>query len=124
MPNCGLPRACPGKPNCVRLKRLKNSERNSRPTVSVSFVRLKSAKSKLLIPCARSFGSTRLAVPKVKAAGCEKQEVLNHRLSFDCAEPEICASQPETTFGREPPPKELVRLEAVPKRSGNPLCAV
>src|SRR5215475_23168 len=82
---------------------------------------LKSAKSKLLVPWPRREGSRRLSLPNVKAGGETKHEVLNHRLSFDCAEPETELSQPGTTFGRELPPKELVRLVFVLSPNGKPL---
>src|SRR5262244_2446708 len=69
-----------GGPNCGRLKRLKNSARNSRPSLSAGpkVVLLNTAKSKLRIPCWRRLESTRGSFPNVNALGCEKQEVLNH----------------------------------------------
>src|SRR5467141_617801 len=76
-----------GGANCVRLKRLKNSVRNSRPSFSSGpkRVRLNREKSQLLTPDARRFASVRDSFPKVKSAGDVKQAVLNH--SFSLAEP-------------------------------------
>jgi len=50
--------------------------------------------------------------------------VLNHLEILDCAEPEISAWQPETTLGRDPPPNEFVRFDAVVKCNGKPLWKV
>src|SRR5580704_13306820 len=105
-PKDELPTEVFGGANCVRLKRLKNSVRNSRPNFSSGPKRvlLKSEKSQLLTPEARRLGSTRDALPNTKSAGEEKHAVLNHALSF--ADPPAGADllHPATTFGREPPP--------------------
>src|SRR6266481_9425161 len=98
-----------GGANCVRLKRLKNSLRNSSPSLSSgpNRVRLNSAKSKLFTPAPRSLGSVRDSSPKVKSAGEAKQAVLNH--SAICGMPDgLDVLQPGTLFGREPPPYEVV----------------
>src|SRR5438132_1095096 len=87
---------------------------------SVIAVVLKRAKSQLAMPAPRIVGSRRPAVPNANAGGGVKHEVLNNWLSLDCAEPATDLSQPATTFGREPPPKELVRLEFVVSPKGNP----
>src|SRR5437899_435456 len=68
----------------------------------------------------RRVGSSRLSVPKANAGGGVKHDVLNHWLSRAWAEPATDLSQPAITFGREPPPKELVRLEFVVNPSGKP----
>src|SRR5882724_9778202 len=69
-----------GGANCVRLKMLKNYVRNSNPKrpSRPNIVLLNKEKSKLLIPCARSWGSTRGSSPNVKSAGAVKHAVLNH----------------------------------------------
>src|SRR5258706_3681060 len=69
-----------GGANCVRLKMLKNSARNSNPSLSSGPKRvlLNSAKSKLFIPDPRILGSTRASLPNVKSAGAVKHPVLNH----------------------------------------------
>src|SRR5712664_3775592 len=120
-----------GGANCVLLKMLKNSVRNSRPSRSLvaNFVLLNSEKSKLSIPCERSRGSTRGSFPKVKSGGAVKQEVLNHRgapklfgsPSFAVAVPDSDVRQPGIKFGREPPPNSVVPLSCpFVKTSGNP----
>src|SRR6266850_1170074 len=60
-----------GGANCVRLKILKNSLRNSIPSLSSGPKRvlLNNAKSKFLTPDPRSVGSARDSLPKVKSAG-------------------------------------------------------
>src|SRR5260370_18954433 len=70
-----------GGANCVLLKILKNSGRNSRSSRSLAanLVLLNKEKSKLFTPSERSRGSTRGSVPKVKSGGAIKQEELNHR---------------------------------------------
>src|SRR5258707_14660833 len=99
-----------GGANCVRLKILKNSLRNSSPSFSSGPKRvlLNNAKSKFLIPEPRSVGSVRDSLPKVKSGGSVKQAVLNH--SFSCPLPlrGDALLQPATTFGREPAPKRVV----------------
>jgi len=98
-----------GGANCVRLKILKNSLRNSSPSLSSGPKRvlLNSAKSKFLIPDPRSVESARDSLPKVKSAGCVKQAVLNH--SFSCPRPlkGDALLHPATTFGRECAPKSV-----------------
>src|SRR5258707_12188990 len=111
-----------GGANCVRLKRLKNSLRNSSPNLlsGPNWVRLNSAKSKLFTPEPRSLGSVRDSLPKTKSGGETKQAVLNHSLS--AATPDgLDVLQPGTLFGREPPPNEVVKL-ALPlvKTNGKP----
>lgn len=69
-------KAVPGNPNCSRLNKLKNSVRNCRLVRSVIPVVLKMAKSKLLIPSARSVASTRDSSPNPQAGGPAKQAVL------------------------------------------------
>src|SRR6202008_3228337 len=49
-PKLLAPKVVPGAANCERLNKLKNSVRNSRFVLSVKFVRLKMAKSKLIMP--------------------------------------------------------------------------
>ena len=107
LPKLADGRKLSGGPNCWRLKRLKNSVRNSRPSLSAgpNVVLLNTAKSKLRIPCWRSLESTRGSFPNVNAFGCEKQEVLNHSFSLDSALPDNFALQPRTRLGRAPAPK-------------------
>src|SRR5437899_658520 len=98
-----------GGANCVRLKRLKNSPRNSSPSLlsGPNWVRLNKAKSKLFTPEPRSLGSVRDSSPKTKSGGETKQAVLNH--SFSAATPDgLPLLHPGTTSGREPPPYEPV----------------
>src|SRR5258707_12675686 len=120
-----------GGANCVLLKILKNSVRNSRSSRSLAanLVLLNKEKSKLFTPSERSRGSTRGSVPKVKSGGAIKQEELNHRSAlrllglpnFDAAAPDTDEGQPDTRFGREPPPKRVVPLSCpLVKTSGNP----
>src|SRR6266478_4452995 len=120
-----------GRANCFRLKILKNSFRYSRPSRSLApnLVLLKREKSKLSTPSARSRGSTRGSFPKVKSGGAEKQEALNHRGAFRLfGSPSLAVAaagtdvvQPDTRFGREPPPKSVVPLSCpLVKTSGNP----
>src|SRR5713226_982861 len=110
---------------------LKNSVRSSRPnrSLAANLVLLNSEKSKLLIPCARSLGSTRGSLPKVKSAGAAKHDVLNHLVafalfgspSFVVGAPETDASQPDRKSGREPPPKRVVPFTCpLLKINGNP----
>src|ERR1700674_3565022 len=110
---------------------LKNSVRNSKPNRSLvaNLVILINAKSKLSIPPARSRGSTRGSFPNVKSAGAAKHAVLNHLETLnpfgppgrEVALPEADGSQPETRFGREPPPKSVVPLTCpFVKTSGKP----
>src|SRR5216683_1203876 len=120
-----------GGANCVLLKMLKNSVRNSRPSRSfaANFVLLNREKSKLSIPCERSRESTRGSSPKVKSGGAAKQEGLNHSgavglfgsPSLAVAAPGTDVWQPDTRLGREPPPKSVVPLSCpFVKTSGNP----
>src|SRR4029077_16501022 len=104
--------------NCVRLKMLKNSVRNSRSSLSLApnLVLLKREKSKLSTPSERSRGSARGSFPNVKSEGAVKQEVSNHlgapvllgSPSFAVAAPDTATLQSGTRFGREPPPKSVV----------------
>src|SRR5713101_2525356 len=98
-PKFGLVKVPLGGPNCGWLKRLKNSVRNSRYALSVTLVLLKTAKSKLVMPCCRSDGSTRASLPKPQSGGATKQLVLNQPLSLDTGLPEASLLQPGTTFG-------------------------
>src|ERR1700675_5039992 len=92
----GLPlKPVPGMEKYGWLKMLKNSVRNSIPTLSPMLVRLNSAKSQLLTPGPRSTGSTRDSVPAPQSGGAAKQEVLNHWLRV--REPFL--EHPGTTFG-------------------------
>src|SRR5215468_6802514 len=98
-----------GGANCVRLKRLKNSDRNSSPSLSSgpNRVRLNRAKSQLFTPEPRSEGSVRDSSPKTKSGGETKHAVLNHSVSAETPEG-LPLLQPGTTSGREPPPNEVV----------------
>src|SRR6266481_2454904 len=73
-----------GGANCVRLNRLKNSVRNSSPSLlsGPNCVRLNNEKSKLFTPEPRRLESVRDSLPKVKSAGETKQAELNHSLSL------------------------------------------
>ena len=71
------------------------------------------------MPCWRRLESTRGSFPNLKSAGCEKHEVLNHRVYLDCAEPSIALLQPGVTFGRSPVFRPFVLGVAVIPR-GNP----
>src|SRR5258707_5257041 len=64
-----------GGPNCTRLKVLKNSVRNCRPSLSSGpkFVVLNIAMSQLLIPWPRRAESTRDSSPKPQSGGAVKQ---------------------------------------------------
>src|ERR1700722_2790141 len=99
-----------GAANCVRLKRLKTSTRNSRLVLpSWSSTRfLNAATSKLLTPSARKLESTRDSLPNVKSAGAVKHAVLNQLLSRAAPLEAADLSHPGTTFGREPAPKRVV----------------
>src|ERR1700758_4059065 len=68
-----------GGPNCGRLKRLKNSVRNSIFILSSGpkYVLLNIAKSKFLTPSCRKVASTRDSSPKPHAGAEVKQLVLN-----------------------------------------------
>src|SRR5260370_5773317 len=99
-----------GGANCVRLKRLKNSVRNSIPSFSSGPKRvlLNKAKSKFLTPEPRSEGSVRASLPKVKSGAAAKQAVLNHSLMSFPLPPPLKGDallQPSTPFGRETAPK-------------------
>src|SRR5712692_6434205 len=120
-----------GGANCVLLKMLKNSVRNSRPSRSLAanLVLLNREKSKFSTLCDRSRGSTRGSFPKVKSGGAVKQVVLNHRgtirlfgsPSFALAPPDADVRQPDRRFGREPPPKSVVPFSCpFVKTRGNP----
>ena len=91
-----------GGPNCVRLKRLKNSTRASTAALASGPKknRLKIAKSKLSTPSERKEESTRDSFPKLKFAGAAKQEVLNQpsRRSMRSA-PDVFL-HPSIAFGR------------------------
>src|SRR5260370_13477116 len=107
-----------GGANCVPLKMLKNSVRNSRSSRSLAanLVVLNREESKLSTPYERSRGSTRGSFPNVKSGGAVKQKELNHRgafrlfgfPSFAVAAPDTYGSR--TRFGREPPPQRVVPL--------------
>src|SRR3954469_5820498 len=96
-----------------------NSVRKSRFISSVIGVRLTTEKSQFAMPGPRSTGSVRDSLPKVKAAGCAKAARLNQPLIRLCADPSISLFG-LTTFGRDPPPYELVRFVAVLNASGKP----
>src|SRR6266403_2019586 len=93
----------------VRLKRLKTSTRNSRfarPSRSSKRF-LKAATSKLLTPSARSVGSTRGELPKVKSAGATKHVVLNQAFSRAVPVEDTELWHPGTILGREPAPNSV-----------------
>src|ERR1700757_3175210 len=76
----------------TRLKALKHSVRNCKPSFSFGpkFVVLNSAMSQLLIPAPRSVGSTRDSSPKAKSPGAVKQVGSNQAIppvSWTCAVP-------------------------------------
>src|SRR3984957_9697464 len=75
---------------------LKNSVRNSIPSLSPMLVRLNTAKSKLLIPGPRRFGSTRDSSPNPHCGGAAKQLVLKYLVR---PPPPAFLSHPETTSG-------------------------
>src|SRR5713101_3697948 len=110
LPKFAEPTLVLGGANCVRLKRLKNSVRNSSPNLlsGPNWVRLNNAKSKLFTPEPRRLESVRDSLPKVKSAGEVKQEVLNHSLSFEVPVGRAPLLQPATKLGREPPPNDVV----------------
>src|ERR1700739_5102412 len=111
-----------GGANCVRFHMLKNSVRNSNPSLlsGPNIVRLNNEKSQLLTPDPRRVGSVRDSVPKTKSAGEMKQAVLNHSLSFGVPDG-VDLLQPEITSGREPPEYSVVKLAfPLPKTSGKP----
>src|SRR5579863_4560391 len=91
------------------LNKLKNSVRNSIPTLSPIFVLLNTAKSKLLIPGPRRTGSTRDSVPGPKSGGAAKHEVLNH--SARVRGPVLL--QPGITSGRMFPTPRLAASSGV-----------
>src|ERR1700719_4141213 len=94
----GVPsKPVPGGAKYGWLNRLKNSVRNSRPTLSVIGVRLNTAKSKLLIPGVLSVGSVRDSLPKPHCGGAAKQDVLNHCVTWPPPEDLL---HPDTTSGR------------------------
>src|SRR5258705_5228468 len=108
-PNVEEPTLVFGGENCVRLKRLKNSLRNSTPSLSSgpNRVRLNNAKSKLFTPGPRRLGSVRDSSPKVKSAGETKQAVLKN--SFSAGTPAgLDVLQPGTLLGRDPAPNPVV----------------
>src|SRR5258708_34760608 len=78
-PNVDEPTLVLGGANCVRLKRLKNSVRNSSPSFSSGPKRvlLNKEKSQLLTPDARRFGSVRDSLPKTQSAGAAKQAAFS-----------------------------------------------
>src|SRR2546426_843509 len=71
------------------------------------------------MPGERTSGTVRARLPKVKAGGAVKAVLSNHPFKRDCAEPSSLALRP-VLFGREPPPKELVRFTALERGSGVP----
>src|SRR5271156_4702199 len=92
-----------GGPNWTRLKVLKNSVRNCKPSLfsGPKVVVLNNAKSQLLLPAPRSVASTRDSSPKDQSPGAAKQFGLNQATppfaSVTCAVPLL---HPATTFGR------------------------
>jgi hypothetical protein len=99
-----------GGANCVPLKMLKNSVRNSRSSRSLAanLVLLNREESKLSTPYERSRGSTRGSFPNVKSGGAVKQKELNHRgafrlfgfPSFAVAAPDTDVRQPDKVRAR------------------------
>src|ERR1700712_3601737 len=71
------------------------------------------------MPGPRSWGSVRLSLPSVYAAGTVKHEVLNQFSSLDCAEPVVSLLQPAMTLGRRPRLKP-VTLGLALSASGKP----
>src|SRR6266852_4398139 len=71
------------------------------------------------MPGERTSGKVRARFPNVNAGGSVKAALLNHPFRRDCAEPLSWALCP-VLFGREPPPKELVRLTASVRGRGDP----
>src|SRR5207245_4456975 len=113
-----------GGANWVRLKRLKNSVRNSTAMRSSApkVVRLKIAKSKLSMLSDRRAASTRDSLPKVKSVGATKHAVSNQPFSLAVALPEVDLWHPATTLGREPAPNNVVSLAwPLLHTKGNPL---
>lgn len=104
-----------GGANCVRLKRLKNSVRNSNPSLSSGPKRvlLNREKSQLFMPDTRREESVRDSLPNTKSGGATKHAVLNHSFSLALPLAGDDLLQPETTFGREPAPNRVVKL-AIP----------
>src|SRR5262245_52667724 len=72
------------------------------------------------MPAALNRGSVRDSFPNVNAAGWANAAVLNHWPSRAWAEPSTAVFG-FTTLGRDPPPKEFVRLVAVVKARGRPV---
>src|SRR5580692_135529 len=101
------PKPDPPKPvfggeNWTRLKVLKNSVRNCKPSLSSGpkFVVLNIAMSQLLIPALRSVASTRDSSPKPHAAGAVKQFGLIHVIPCGVTVWGAPLWHPGTTFGR------------------------
>src|SRR5580693_3676003 len=94
-----------GGPNWTRLKVLKNSVRNCKPSLfsGPKFVVLNNAMSQLLIPAPRSVASTRDSSPKPHSAGGVKQLALNQTMLLVVPGAIVCAApllHPGVTFGR------------------------
>src|SRR5882757_5417379 len=87
-----------GGPNCTRLKVLKNSVRNWRPSLSSgpNLVVLKIAISQLLIPAPRRVESTRPSSPKPQSGGVVKQFGLNQAIPPPEATCGVLLSHPAT----------------------------
>ncbi len=100
-----LQHAVLGGPNWTRLKVLKNSVRNCKPSLfsGPKFVVLNSAMSQLLIPAPRSVASTRDSSPKPQSAGAVKQFGLIQVIPDGVTVCGALLSHPETTFGRNVP---------------------
>src|ERR1700733_4489097 len=98
-----------GGSNCARLKVLKNSVRNWKPSFpsGPKFVVLKSARSQLSIPAPRSVGSTRDSFPKPKSLGAVKQVGLSQAIPPASGTCEAPLWHPVTTFGRRTPTPRL-----------------
>src|SRR5580692_12040432 len=92
-----------GGPNWTRLKVLKNSVRNCKPSLfsGPKFVVLNNAMSQLLIPAPRSVASTRDSSPNDQSSGAAKQFGLNQAIPpFDSVTCAVPFPHPATTFGR------------------------
>src|SRR5579885_670856 len=126
-PNCGPSSTLlSGKSNCGRLKRLKTSTRNWRPSFpsGPNVVVLNNAKSQLLIPSARTLGRFLPTLPKVNAGGSTKQAVLNHsfnRLSADPPSAAPCGHAVASKLGLSVPAKAWARSSPTSTWIGKPL---
>src|ERR1700720_1671744 len=109
---------------------LKNSARNSSPTCSLKRVRLDTDQSQLLMPSARSVGSTRDSFPKLNDPGAAKHAAFTTDVPYLTAsriEPAADLLHPATTSGRSVPAPNSVDKSfgaTVVIANGNPLAKV